>query len=103
MREPTGSYTRARELLPPYSSSRPDARVVMTQEERRRAVRSTRIGAGTLACARCDAPVAIGEDRLTPADTLTCPYCGHQGPLREFLCMRAPTRPARVVVRVSWA
>lgn len=52
--------------------------------------------AGTFACARCDAPVAVGETPLSPGDTVRCPYCAHQAPARDFLTLGAPTRPARV-------
>lgn len=62
---------------------------------------SGRLGAGTLACRRCDAPVAIGPGRRSPRAELTCPYCSHSGPLRDFLSLAAPTRPARVVVWVG--
>jgi hypothetical protein len=85
----------------PYDATRPDARVSMGYRELRRSVRSTRLGTGTLACSRCDAPVAIGPGGLSPGDWLSCPYCRHEAPLRDFLSLAAPTRPARVVVRVA--
>ena len=69
-------------------------------EEERRATRSGRMAVGTLACPRCDAPVALAGRRLSPADGLECPYCEHAGVLREFLSLAVPTRPARVEVRV---
>jgi hypothetical protein len=81
-----------------YSGTEPGA--VAGHEELRRSVRSTQLAAGTLACPRCDAPVAIGERVLTPEDGLTCPYCNHGAPLREFLSLVPPTRPTRVIVRV---
>lgn len=59
-----------------------------------------RLGSGTLACPRCDAPVALGGLVLTPAAPLDCPFCRHRAPLRDFLSLAQPTRPARVVVRV---
>jgi DNA-directed RNA polymerase subunit RPC12/RpoP len=68
-------------------------------EEERRVVRTTRMASGTLACPRCDAPVALAGP-AHPADGLRCPYCRHAGPLRDFLSLEAPTRPARVAVRV---
>jgi hypothetical protein len=74
---------------------------VAGHEELRRSIRSTELAAGTLACSRCDAPVALGERVVTPADELTCPYCQRRGPLREFLSLTPPTRPAHVVVRVT--
>jgi hypothetical protein len=61
--------------------------------------RTGHLAGGTLACPRCDAPVALARP-LTPAAPLACPYCGHAGALRDFLSLTAPTRPARVVVRV---
>jgi uncharacterized paraquat-inducible protein A len=70
-------------------------------DEERRVARSSRLGEGTLACPECDAPVALPEARpVTPADALGCPYCGHDGAVRDFLSLAAPSRPARVVVRV---
>lgn len=68
--------------------------------EERRAIRSSRLAAGTLACSRCDAPVAIGVAALSLSDQLTCPFCRHCGPARDFLSLASPTRPARVAVRV---
>jgi hypothetical protein len=76
----------------------PITRMGGTQEERR-ARRSWVMATGTLACPACDAPTP--PDRpLGPADTLACAYCGHSGRVRDFLSLAAPTRPARVVVRV---
>ena len=69
-------------------------------EEERRAGRSTRLATGTLACPRCDAPVALAGRRLAPSSGLECPYCRHEGVLRDFLSLEVPARPARVVVRV---
>ena len=68
-------------------------------EEIRYAARTWVLGTGTLACPHCDAPVAIARP-LTPVAPLACPYCGHAGALRDFLSLSAPSRPARVVVRV---
>ena len=79
--------------------SEPVARESGVHEERRRA-RSERLGAGTLACPRCDAPVAPGPGPSSPAAPLGCPFCGHAGALRDFLSLGEPTRPARVDVRV---
>ena len=67
-------------------------------EERR--IRSGRLGTGTLACPLCDAPVALAGAFSGPADPLGCPYCDHHGAVRDFLSLEAPSRPARVVVRV---
>jgi hypothetical protein len=67
--------------------------------EERRATRSDRLCAGTLACDRCDAPIALGEP-TSLGETLTCPFCHRRAPARDFLSLAAPTRPARVAVRV---
>jgi hypothetical protein len=75
-------------------------RAVAPLRELRRDVRSGRLAAGTLACPECDAPVAIAGP-ASPAAPLACPYCGHGAPLRAFLSLDAPTRPARVEVRVA--
>jgi hypothetical protein len=69
-------------------------------EETRRAIRSTLLGVGTLACRDCDAPVAIGEQPRMLTDQLTCPFCNRRGPARDFLSLTAPARPARVLVRM---
>jgi hypothetical protein len=66
-----------------------------------RPARTTVLATGTLACPRCDAPVAPGARPLRPAEALACPYCDHGGPVRDFLSLGAPSRPARVVVRVA--
>jgi hypothetical protein len=82
------------------SSSTGPGKVV--HEQKRPAVRSSRLAAGTLACGRCDAPIAIGPEPVSIVDELTCPYCQHRGPVRDFLSLALPTRPAHVVVRVSY-
>jgi hypothetical protein len=76
----------------------PANRPAGSYEERR--ARSTRVATGTLACPECDAPVALAG-AVTPAAALDCPYCRHAGAAREFLSLGEPTRPQRVVVRVS--
>ena len=68
-------------------------------EEERRVARSTRLATGTLACPRCDAPVALGRP-VAPADPLLCPFCAHDGAVRDFLSLAPPARPARVAVRL---
>lgn len=72
----------------------------VVHEEKRRSLDGRPMGVGTLACARCDAPVAIGPGDHGPGQALTCPYCAHRAPLREFLSLAAPARPARVLVKV---
>ena len=71
-------------------------------EEIRHFTRSARLGSGTLACPRCDVPVALAAGPASPAEPLGCPFCGHAGALRDFLSLAAPSRPARVEVRVAW-
>jgi len=70
---------------------------IQIQDERR--TRSTRLGVGTLACPRCDAPVAPTR-ALSPAEPLMCPYCLHDGAVRDFLSLVTPTRPAVVEIRI---
>ncbi len=81
--------------------SQPVARASGAHAEERRVAPCGQLAQGTLACSRCDAPVAIGAASLSLLDTLSCPFCQHRGPLRDFLSLESPTRPARVVVRVS--
>ena len=76
----------------------PVGRLSRVQQERRSA-RSGRMAGGTLACPGCDAPVAPSGP-LRPADPLGCPFCGHEAAVRDFLSLAAPSRPARVEVRV---
>ena len=76
----------------------PVARLAGSQD--RRIGHSAVMCAGTLACPRCDVPVALAGGAAAPADPLDCPYCGHYGAVRDFLSLAAPTRPAHVEVRV---
>ena len=66
--------------------------------EERRAERSTTLAEGTLACPSCDAPVAPLQRPMSPSEPLGCGYCLHEGALRDFLSLEAPTRPTRVTV-----
>ena len=68
--------------------------------EIRFAARTSRLGTGTRACPYRDAPVVLGANRRAPADPLGCPFCGHAAAVRDFLSLAAPSRPARVAVRV---
>ncbi|MGH2868762.1 MAG: hypothetical protein ACRDNK_14525 [Solirubrobacteraceae bacterium] len=77
-----------------------DAGVVSAEIEELRAARADQLCTGTLACGHCDAPVAIGQP-VSLTDSLTCPFCQHSGAVRDFLSLASPSRPARVVVRVS--
>ena len=82
------------------SSATGDGKLV--HELKRPAVRSGRLAPGTLACGRCDAPIAIGPEPVSIVEQLTCPYCRYRGPVRDFLSLALPTRPAHVVVRVRY-
>jgi hypothetical protein len=62
--------------------------------------RSWRLGSGTLACPQCDAPVALGARAVSLTEDLDCPFCRHSAPVRDFLSLGAPARPARVEVRM---
>ena len=68
--------------------------------EIRKADAWTGIAVGTLACPDCDAPVFLGGGAMSPAESLSCSFCGHEGRLRDFLSLGEPTRATRVVVRV---
>jgi hypothetical protein len=86
-----------------FGRGRPDplAKAGELQVEERRSTRSGHVCSGTLACPHCDAPVAAGDRGLTLTEALLCPFCEHRAPVREFLSLTPPTRPARVVIRVS--
>jgi hypothetical protein len=86
-----------------FGTGRPDslARTRDLQVEERRATRTGHVCSGTLACPRCDAPVAAGPSGLTLVEELTCPFCTYRQAVRAFLSLDPPTRPARVVVRVT--
>jgi hypothetical protein len=71
-----------------------------TVQEERRLARTSLLAVGTVACPRCDAPVALPVQPVTPVDVLGCPYCEHTAPLRDFLSLDAPSRPTRVAVHV---
>jgi|ERR1019366_48891 hypothetical protein len=79
---------------------RPD--LITRPEHEQRLARSGHLASGTLACARCDAPVALGSGARSLTDTLVCPFCANRGPVRDFLSLATPTRPARVEVRVAF-
>jgi hypothetical protein len=78
----------------------PITRGAGAHEEERRVTPSRRVATGTLACARCDAPIALTAGPVSPSDHLGCPFCSHLAPVREFLSLAAPSRPTRVEVRV---
>lgn len=68
--------------------------------EERHATRAFRLAA-TLACPRCDAPVALCGQAVKFSQALDCPFCRHTAPLRDFLSLATPARPARVEVRAT--
>ena len=68
-------------------------------EEIRPSRDATELAVATMACPDCDAPV-MPAGRVRPSDYAECPYCGTFGPVRDFLTLEDPARPARVVVRV---
>jgi hypothetical protein len=82
-----------------FSDSEPVGRQARSRADRRDAHVGV-MGAGTLACPTCDAPIAPGPRPLTPAEPLACPVCLHLGPVRDFLSLATPARPARVQVRL---
>jgi hypothetical protein len=84
----------------PAEPVRPDSEGRIVHEEVR-TTRSSIVAYGTLACPSCDAPVALGGERVSPPDPLSCPFCAHHARARDFLSLRAPTRPQRVAVRVT--
>lgn len=65
-----------------------------------RPAQTRHLAMGSLACPGCDAPVAPAPGPQRLSAPLACPYCGTGGPLRDFLSLEQPTRPARVEVRV---
>jgi hypothetical protein len=73
---------------------------VVGYEELRPTSRAGILDVGTLACVRCDAPVALSGGPVAPSDDLSCPYCRHTAAVHEFLTLGEPTRPAHVVVRI---
>jgi hypothetical protein len=83
-----------------FSDSEPVGRQARAGANRHDAHVSGLLGVGTLACPTCDLPVSPGPGARSPTDALQCPACDHAGPLREFLSLAVPSRPARVEVRV---
>ena len=79
--------------------ARPISEPAGAYEERKSTV-AGRLGSGTLACPRCDAPVSLGGRIVSPAHALDCPFCRHTAAVRDFLSLATPARPARVQVRV---
>ena len=92
-----GSATTTGEL----GRHRPGAPLISHQQ--RRSLRGGHVVAGTLACGGCDAPIALGVASVAPTAPLACPFCGRAGTVREFLSLAVPSRPARVLVRLSLA
>lgn len=73
---------------------------VRIEFEELRPSRLRQVAVGSLACPRCDAPVHLSGP-TSPAASLGCPFCDLAAPLRDFLSLGEPTRPARVRVRIS--
>jgi hypothetical protein len=59
-----------------------------------------RLATGTLACPSCDMPVLPAPAGMSPGEAISCGYCLHVAPVRDFLSLTEPTRPTRVAVRV---
>ena len=68
--------------------------------QRHRADAEWQLATGTLACPACDAPVLPASGASSPADPISCGFCGEGGAVRDFLSLAEPTRPARVAVRI---
>lgn len=81
-------------------SSQPGSRAEQVSERKLGADPNGAIAAGTIACARCDTPMAVGPDQVAVTKALTCPFCTPQRPVWEFLSLDVPTRPTRVGVRL---
>ncbi len=92
------SFIRGRSDSQPFGIDRGLPR---TQQIERRETRSNRLASGTLACRRCDAPVSGHPYPISITDELVCPFCANRGPVRDFLSLATPTRPAHVVIRVG--
>jgi hypothetical protein len=73
------------------------------RHELRKAQDSHTLATGTLACPSCDAPVLPQPGGMALRDLMSCAFCSHGAPVRDFLSLAEPTRPTRVVVRVSYA
>ena len=60
---------------------------------------TTLVATGTFACPHCDAPIPPHLP-VRPVELVVCPYCLRSGRARDFLSLDAPSRPARVEVRI---
>ena len=80
---------------------RPEPIVDLAGAREHRLAATRVLATGTLACPRCDAPVAPLAAPMAPGDPLACPFCAHTAAVRDFLSLESPSRPARVTVRVS--
>lgn len=70
------------------------------RHQRHRAATEWQLATGTLACPACDAPVLPAAGASSPADPISCGFCGEGGAVRDFLSLAEPTRPTRVAVRI---
>jgi hypothetical protein len=68
--------------------------------DRHQAESSLQLATGTLACPGCDAPLLPAPGGMSPADVLSCGFCGRAAPVRDCLSLAEPTRPTRVAVRL---
>lgn len=68
--------------------------------EYRHASRPWSLGPATLACPTCDAPVSLGGQSVKLTVQLDCPFCRHSSPVRDFVSLATPARPARVEIRM---
>ena len=102
--ERSAPYTRGVSFQRDFDGSEPARPEPVTRLAGARAdslvARTGHLASGTLACPRCDAPVALARGPAAPADPLGCPFCEHTATVRDFLSLGDPTRPARVAVRV---
>ena len=68
--------------------------------ERRDDIAAWELATGTLACPGCDAPVLPRAGGMSPADRLSCGYCGQLGAVRDFLSLgRAAGNPLMLELR----
>src|ERR1700747_1729412 len=86
---------------PGHNTAGAAARFVRPAVHLRRDSRTAHLCHGNLACARCDAPICTGGEAMSTTSPLVCPFCAHRAPLRDFLSLAVPTRPARVAVRIT--
>src|SRR3954449_3809117 len=77
----------------------PGTRSLAGHKEERRSARSGRLGTGTLACNRCDAPVVLTR-AAGPTEVLSGPSCSDRALRGGFVALATPDRLGRLEVRV---